>query len=188
MTIPKRKVFAISGAHSQGKTTLIKAISEWTQPCCYTLTSLTRDLNNSGLTINERGNDETQLAVINKHAERLRTEYSTDFDCLFLDRCALDGYAYTMQLADTGQVSDVTLMYVARMFELLISDYTCIFYVEPELPLTIDGQRSTERKFFDGVVAAFSDIIQTTDIEIVRVSGTVEERLKTIKQRVEQEL
>ena len=94
---------AISGAHSQGKTTLVNALQESGLLSGYTFkTSLTRGMQEAGYNINEDGDEVTQLAIMVKHFQRLSEEGN-----IVYDRCALDGYAYSMALPVRLKVLDV---------------------------------------------------------------------------------
>ena len=163
---------AISGAHSQGKTTLINYLQDSGMLTEFEFrTSLTRGLQEAGYNINEDGNEVTQLAVMAKHFQLLNEKGETIYD-----RCALDGYAYSMSLPLRLQVLDI----IRDMFLLMIDEYDIIFYVEPELPLIEDGQRTTKKVFFNRVVQSFDSIIKSFGIKVVRLSGSVEERAQIV--------
>ena len=57
-----------------------------------------------------------------------------------------------------------------------------IFYTSPEdVNLIDDGERSANSDFRDDIIKLFESYILESNINIVRLSGTVEERLQTIK-------
>ena len=118
---------AISGAHSQGKTTLVKYLQGTGLLTDYKFkTSLTRGMQEAGYNINEDGDEVTQLAIMTKHFQRLNEKGDVIYD-----RCALDGYAYSMSL-----IKDLNILDIIRdLFLVMINRYDIIFYVEPELPL-----------------------------------------------------
>lgn len=163
---------AISGAHSQGKTTLVNALQDSGLLTEYKFrTSLTRGMQEAGYNINEDGDETTQLAIMVKHFQRL----SEKGDVIY-DRCALDGYAYSMALPIRLKVLDV----IRDLFLLMINKYDIIFYVEPELPLVEDGQRTTKKDFFDTVVQSFETLIKSFSVPVIRIKGSVEERVKQV--------
>ena len=161
---------AISGAHSQGKTTLVKYLQDINVLTDFKFkTSLTRGMQKAGYDINEDGDEVTQLAIMTKHLQRLNEKGDTIYD-----RCALDGYAYSMTLIKDIKVLDI----IRDLFLVMIDRYDIIFYVEPELPLIEDGQRTVNKDFFDSVVQSFDCIIKSYAIPVVRLSGSVEERAR----------
>jgi nicotinamide riboside kinase len=163
---------AISGAHSQGKTTLVQALQNCNSlPDVKFKTSLTRGLQEMGFNINEDGDDVTQLAVMTKHLQRLREDGN-----IVYDRCALDGYAYSMALVKDIRVLDV----IRDLFFLMVDEYDIIFYVEPELPLVEDGQRTVNKDFFKNIVQNFDSIIKSYAVPVIRISGTLEERTNQV--------
>lgn len=174
---------AISGAHSQGKTTLIEALQKLEMFKDYIVrTSFTRKLQSEGIPINTDGTKVTQLYVMAEHFNRLHLG-----DNLLLDRSALDGIAYTkaVLLSDSCQY-DCSVDYVDALESLykdMIFKYDVIFYVKPELPLIEDGIRATDQKFFDAVVGYFNELIVTAKhkgVKIVEISGSVEQRIEKI--------
>jgi nicotinamide riboside kinase len=94
------------------------------------------------------------------------------------DRCALDGLAYSRYFFNKINISVVDI--INRMYNMMISKYDIIFYVEPELDLVDDGERSLNRDFFDIIKLNFNDIIKTDNLKVKRVSGSVENRVQYI--------
>jgi hypothetical protein len=138
--------------------------------------SLTRGLQEAGFNINEDGNDVTQLTIMAKHLQRLNEKGN-----IVYDRCALDGLAYSRVLLDEGNI----LTAISLLFSEMIERYDIIFYVVPELPLVEDGQRTINRDFFNDVVSSFDFIIENYNVPVIRISGTVEERVKQVLQAIE---
>lgn len=166
---------AISGAHSQGKTTLVEALQQCKEFKGFNFkTNLTRNINKSGAAINELGTELTQIRIMAKHHEFL----CEDGDAI-LDRCALDGLAYTMYFYD--KISDDMKKVFERWFEEMIYKYDAICYILPELPLKEDGTRSINRDFFEKVKNNFNDIIVKYNLTVYYISGSVEERVQQIK-------
>jgi len=174
---------AISGAHSQGKTTLIEALQKLEMFKDYIVrTSFTRKLQSEGIPINTSGTTVTQLYVMAEHYSRLHLGEN-----LLLDRSALDGIAYTkaVLLSDSyqGECSENYVWSLQRLYEDMIFKYDVIFYVKPELPLLEDGIRATDQKFFDVVVKYFNELIVTAKsngVKIVEISGSIEQRIQKI--------
>jgi len=55
-----------------------------------------------------------------------------------------------------------------------------IFYTEPDIPLVDDGERSNNMSFRDTIINLFETAIDHYGIDVVRLKGTVEERLEVI--------
>ncbi len=82
---------AFTGAQSTGKTTLLNRMKH--DPM-FNLEfdfrdEITRRMQRKGLSINEGGNDITQLLIMNSHIK------NSLIDNVIMDRCALDGLVYT---------------------------------------------------------------------------------------------
>lgn len=171
---------AISGAHSQGKTTLIEALKDLEIFKNYIVrTSFTRKLQAEGIPINKEGTEVTQLYVMAEHFNRLHLG-----DNLLLDRSALDGIAYTKAVLSSRSVISVDYVdALESLYKDMIFKYDVIFYVKPELPLIKDGIRATDQKFFDDVVGYFDELIiiaKRMGVKIVEISGSVEQRIEKI--------
>lgn len=173
-------IIGISGAHSTGKTTLINALKQREEFKNFEFKSgLTRDLHKMGIPINEAGTDTTQLFVMAKHYE-----YSQLTGDVFLDRCALDGLAYSQVVLKDHTDTDFlnALGYIGRK---CFNHYDLIIYVKPELELEDDGIRTTDKQFHKQIVESFEkwlEIIKTfrTPVTVVEVFGSVEQRVDQV--------
>lgn len=173
--------YAITGAHCTGKTTLVEAIKNLDNKNKYEyITSMTREAKQLGYKINEQGNDETQLYILNKHLERL----VINKPCV-LDRSMIDGYTYTKILYETGNISDLVMKYAKSLINVeYMNRYTKIFYLPPTLQLVNDGLRSVEPEFRKHVINTFDSIIQSATLfmpELVSIiDGSVEQRVHAV--------
>ena len=171
----------IAGSHSQGKTTLVKALKEnhFLDDNHFSFrTNLTRGLKDLNIPINEGGTSMTQYLIMARHLE-----YALTPGNWILDRGALDGIAYTTYFYEKGQVSKDVYQAALVIYEELLKVYDRVFYVVPELEVKDDGERSTGKEFFDGVVKQFDFFIKhhsMTADKLVYVMGTVEERTKIV--------
>ena len=78
-------IVSFTGAQSTGKTTLLNQMRNWECLKDYTfIDEITRNIKKKGMSINEKGNDDTQTAIMNAHIENLKKG-----DNLILDRCSL---------------------------------------------------------------------------------------------------
>jgi nicotinamide riboside kinase len=70
--------------------------------------------------------------------------------------------------------------YSEYLFSKLIGNVDVILYTEPDIPLVDDGERSANKEFRDTIINLFEEAIIHFKIDVVRLSGTVEQRLETI--------
>lgn len=173
-------IIGISGSHSQGKTTLVNALQQRVEFKDFVFKSgLTRDLHKLGIPINELGTDVTQLYVMCKHYE-----YSKSSGDVVLDRCALDGLAYTGVILQNHNDSEF-LSALGTIARKCFNAYDIIFYVRPELALEYDGTRTIDQNFFDQIVGSFNywlDVIKTYNnpVRVVELYGSVEQRVEQV--------
>ena len=171
----------ISGAHSQGKSTLVgdlRMLPEFADYQVYG--NITREIKARGIRINEHGSDWSQALVIAKHIEYALTPGNA-----LLDRCILDGLVYTRVLYASGNVGKDLYNHAAHVYEHLIGCYDLIFYTRPVLPLTDDAVRSTDNLFFQQVVNQFDEIIRVGQrdnqfTKLVVIEGSREERIQQV--------
>jgi len=179
---------AICGSHSQGKTTLVKALKDnsFLDDNNFSFrTNLTRSLKDLNIPINEGGTLLTQYLIMARHLEYVLTPGNW-----ILDRGALDGIAYTSYFYEKGQVNREVYDAAVKIYEECISRYDKIFYVIPELELKDDGERSINKDFFDGVVNQFNFFIKHHSMpsnKLVYVMGSVEERTNIIINEIQKD-
>ena len=67
-----------------------------------------------------------------------------------------------------------------------MSKYDIIFYTDPSIPLVDDGVRSVDVNFRNKIIELFNFYIEHYNpTNMVMLSGSVEERYKTIKDEIE---
>jgi len=171
---------AFTGAQSTGKTTLLKELKRDSELSLkYDFRDeITRRMQKKGLSINEGGNDITQLLIMNSHIK------NSLIDNVIMDRCALDGLVYTDWMSRKGKVQQWVLQYADNVFKMLIDRYDHIFYLVPEFDIEDDGVRSTDIDFRNEIVELFEKYIKVIDIPVIKLTGTVEQRLNKIKETI----
>ena len=102
-----------------------------------------------------------------------------------MDRCIVDGLVYTSYQYLTKKVSEEVSDYATFLFSKLIDKLDIIFYTEPEIPLVNDGERSVNKEFRDTIVNLFEEAIDHFNIPVVRLSGSMEERMATIYKTID---
>jgi len=185
-----------TGSSSTGKTTLLNAMKY--EPGIidkfWYVDEVTRlvkrefsvDINESGAT------DVTQLLIINKELENL-FRYNPRLlwpGCkgVVHDRCLLDGLVYTEYFYKKGLVSQQVWQQAVNYWYKFHEKYDIIFYPDPrDVELVDDGERSTNIEFRNAIIELYEDHyldqFQWKD-RVVRLSGTVEQRMNKLKEVV----
>jgi nicotinamide riboside kinase len=170
---------AFTGAQSTGKTTLLNKLKEDSNYYTFTFVDeITRRMTKHGLQINEGGDNMTQLLIMNSH---LKNILKGD---VIMDRCVLDGVVYTRYLYEKGQISEWVMDYAEKIFQLIIENYDYIFYLIPEFDIKDDGVRSIDSDFRNQIVKLFDQYILECEVPVIRITGSLEERIKQIKEAV----
>ena len=166
----------ISGAQGTGKTTLLNHLRLEDAFMDYDICDeVTRRVKSYGLPINENGNDITQRLIMQEHIVNVFMHPN-----MITDRTALDGFVYTQYLFKSGKVSAETLKYAQKVFERLIFKYDLLFYIEPQFNLEDDGVRSPSIMFRDRIVSYFDEVIIHYELPIIRLTGSVKERVNQV--------
>ena len=176
-------IVSFTGAQSTGKTTLLNQMRNWECLKDYTfIDEITRNIKKKGMSINEKGNDDTQTAIMHAHIENLKKGNN-----LVLDRCSLDGVVYTHYLYLHGKVSKDTFDYARQVFFGTCLMYDKIFYLKPEFDIVEDGVRSNSVQFRDEIASIFERYIADFNLRkynVVELTGSVEERLEVVKKEM----
>ena len=173
---------AFSGAQSTGKTTLLNALRSsadfkdskfWDE--------ITGQIKEQGFEINEQGTDATQLKIMQEHKRRVQADDADNSGLVIFDRCSLDGLVYTQYLYNKGQVSKETLDEATRVFEETISSWDAIFFLRPEFEIVDDGVRSVNVEFHRNIVFLFDHFIEKYNLQVIQLTGSVEDRVQQFK-------
>tara|TARA_R110000851_G_scaffold26435_2_gene74983 strand:- start:4190 stop:4771 length:582 start_codon:yes stop_codon:yes gene_type:complete len=183
-------IISFTGAQSTGKTTLLNNIRSLNPFYIEYVAEVTRRIKREfNLPINESGGDLTQTMIMSDHIANVYQKYNCDN--VILDRCALDGIVYTQWLYNKGKVSKEVLQWAKKIYNTLIGEYDVIFVTSPaDVPLVDDGERSIDKKFREEIIDIFDMYIDDMKIysegeNVFAVEGTVEERMKYIKNILE---
>lgn len=166
----------ISGAQSVGKTTLLNALrSEALFRDIPARNEITRRVMSYGLSINENGDNVTQRLIMQEHIVNVFMNEN-----FITDRTALDGVVYSKYLHETGQIDDKTMLFATDVFVKVQPHYDVQFYIIPEFEIKNDGVRSIDLAFRDRIVELFDFYIDTYKVPVVRLSGSVRERVEQV--------
>lgn len=175
---------AFTGAHSTGKTTLLNHMIEKDMfKDFFISTNLSRSLKELGYEISEKGNDTTQLKLLELATNNLIRNYN-----VLSDRSLIDIFVYTEWQFLHGQASEEVRNLTFNFMCAYIEQYDILFYIRPEFELVDDGLRSTDLEYRDDIANIFSMTIDMLNnhynCNIVELSGSVEERNKQIDERL----
>ena len=189
-------LIGFTGAQSTGKTTLLNRCKEdfdnsLNPPVWKFVDEVTRKVMRAGWSINEDGDNLTQLFILKEHLQNHTVPKSEKW---ILDRCILDGYIYTKWLYGQDAVDKWVLTYASNLLSLLGKQLDIIFYTEPgDIPIEDDGERSINADFRNEIIEEYEDLMtcslstpgrDTWRKKIVRLSGTVDERMRTIYKHI----
>lgn len=169
-------LISFSGAQSTGKTTLLNLLKNNNiLKNKYTfIDEITRTIQKQGYKINELGDSETQKLIMKSHLENSKLNNA------ILDRCSLDGLCYTEYLYNKGNIEEQIMNYAVQVFQDTIKKYNIIFYLKPEFNIVDDNVRSTNIEFRDEIAKLFEKNIKKYNINVILLSGTIEERIEKI--------
>ena len=181
-----------TGAQCTGKSTLLRRCKDEllnSGPWEF-VDEVTRKVARGGHNINTQGNDMTQLHILKEHLEN-----HTMSGDVILDRCIVDGFVYTNWLHDKGLVEKWIDTYACNLLSFLGERLDIIFYTCPDdIPMEDDGVRSTDNEFRDNIIDIYNVLLgaswslpgrDTWRHKVIRLSGTVDERMETIKNTLE---
>lgn len=170
------------GAHGTGKTTILNEFKN--DPICKGFkffTGLTRKENKKGLKINEEGTFETQERLFQLHFDLFNTKGS-----YMSDRCIIDTMAYTMYHYTHSSKEDKNkwmeiIQRHGKLFSNNKENLSILCYFPIDFPIVGDGVRSIDKSFQEEIDFNIQCILKESKIPYLRVSGTVEERIKFLK-------
>jgi thymidylate kinase len=171
--------FALTGSHGVGKTSVISELDDWLSVRGIKSifnSSNARKIRQSGMLINDEGDDIVQLIIECNHVSHFSSNN------WFADRSVLDTYAYGKYLYKRGKIStscDATVSYLMKQF---IGRYKVVFYIPIEFDMVSDGVRKEDKKFqkeIDQIIKAYLD---TSSVNYETITGSVTERAEQIKE------
>lgn len=193
MYINNNPLISFSGAQSTGKTTLLNILKDHNSHISF-IPEVTRKIKHEyGVPINEYGSSLTQSLIISEHIKNVFS-HRRDNKPTILDRCIIDGYIYTDWFRRHSNHPDWVTEFAKDTLYNIIHGYDIIFYTNPlDVELVDDGERSNNYIFRSQIIEMFESFIEQYNrnfynrnyiksVEIVKLSGTVKERLRTIKQ------
>lgn len=175
------------GAQGTGKTTLLEAARK--DECFKDFqfcTEIVRDLvKKKNLSINESGNEKSQEIFFDAYNKILNK------DNYISDRCLIDVHAYTNYLFNHPKIDDekelqLLCKEIFREEYILKSlnqkSFGIIIYFPIEFELVDDGVRSLNPDFQRFIDNEIKDILDKYQLSFYTIRGSVEQRLKQLKE------
>jgi len=183
-------IISFTGAQSTGKTTLLKKLVEknGSYPFEFVPEVTRLIMREYEVPINEDGDDLTQMLIMTEHIRNLyrnRTDRLVRGVHQIYDRCAIDGIVYSHYLLQNQKISRDTFDACDLIYKRLKNKYDIIFYTsDKDVELVDDGERSVDTAFRSNIISLFDLYLNSNnkgDYKLVKLEGSVEERLETIK-------
>ena len=167
------------GTMSVGKTTLVNALKELPEFKDYHFrTERSKHLMNLGIPLNTDSTLKGQLVFASERAAELMQEK------IITDRTVIDVMAFS-ELSKS--MEDHEKRYLSATLYYLIKEYDILFYVSPEgVEIEDNGVRETDANYRMAINKEIKSIIQMHRNNTPIIKGTVEERIKQVKDIVAQ--
>lgn len=137
------KIFAFSGAHCVGKTTLMANLVKELNITC--IDSMSSNINKYN---NVFSKDAIQLEILRREYDFLLNKRHSAAD-LIKDRCILDIMMYTQFSQQSNEVSEEIAIIVENAFKTLINYYNIIFIIPIKPNLNYNFEREKFSYAFD---------------------------------------
>ena len=167
------------GTMSVGKTTLVNALKELPEFKDYHFrTERSKHLMDLGVPLNTDSTLKGQLVFASERAVELMQE------TIITDRTVVDVMAFC-ELSKSMEAHEKH--YLSATLYYLIKEYDILFYVSPEgVEIEDNGIRETNAEYRDAIDKKIKSIVRMFRGNTITISGTVEERIKQVKNAVAQ--
>ncbi|ASF00013.1 putative transcriptional regulator NadR [uncultured virus] len=167
------------GTMSVGKTTLVNALKELPEFKDYHFrTERSKHLMDLGVPLNTDSTLKGQLVFASERAVELMQEK------IITDRTVVDVMAFC-ELSKSMEAHEKH--YLGATLYYLIKEYDILFYVSPEgVEIEDNGIRETNAEYRDAIDKKIKSIVKMFRGNTITISGTVEERIKQVKNAVAQ--
>jgi nicotinamide riboside kinase len=165
------------GTMSVGKTTLVNALKELPEFKDYTFrTERSKYLMEMGIPLNTDSTLKGQLVFASERASELMQKN------IITDRTIIDVMAFN---ALSKSMTATESYFLNHTLECLVNDYDYLFYISPEgVDIEDNGVRETNKIYRNNINKKILEILDSRVDKYVSIRGTVEERVKQIKQTI----
>jgi nicotinamide riboside kinase len=185
-------LISFTGPQSSGKTTLLDKCKEMLQGKWYYIDEVTRWVKRKyNININEEGTNIDQMLMLNRHISNAMLPVSKrneGYDGIILNRCLLDSVVYSDWLYSKDKIDRWMFIYGRQALKELQNKYDIIYYTDPNIPLEDDGVRSTNEGFRTMISGLFEEYMDEYELPIVRLEGSVEDRMCTMLDSINEHL
>ena len=170
----------LTGTQGVGKTTVLNELSH-IYPQFNIITEVVRDLSGTGVKINEEGDNKSQYTIFNTYQKLF--EQNKNY---ISDRGLVDVVAYDRYLYKHNKINQIVLLNHQQMLKKFLKFNPGVLHVyfPIEFDLVDDGVRSANKEFQKEIDTHIANILHEYDIVHIKVSGSVEERVKQIKKHI----
>lgn len=173
---------AFTGAHSTGKTTLVKELSN-SVPKKYTqkyVTEVARKIIDRGYPLGDKATEKAYLQYISSQLEEERD--IENYDLFVSDRTLLDPLAYMFVNKELfgAVVSDELIRMMENIWIMEQKKYDWYVYFPVEFPLVEDGIRPIGNEYQKAIDDMIHGLLCEHKIPYITISGSVIERKQQI--------
>jgi deoxyadenosine/deoxycytidine kinase len=171
---------AFTGTHGTGKSTLLnKILEEYPQ-----FQGQHENFSDAGKFFQDKlletlNKDALQLFFYARHLFRIRANKH-----LVSDRAVLDALCYAKYEYKQGNLSEVMLNFLEEVSFELLEKYDCLFWLRPEFELVGENKRPENVEFQTAIDKIFEEYMQRVTIPVIRLTGSVEERMQIIREEI----
>ena len=167
----------LCGTMSVGKTTLVNALKKLPEFKDYTFrTERSKYLMEMGIPLNTDSTLKGQLVFASERASELMQKN------IITDRTIIDVMAFN---ALSKSMTATESYFLNHTLECLVNDYDYLFYISPEgVEIEDNGVRETNKTYRDNINKKILEILDSRVNKYISIRGTVEERVKQIKQTI----
>ena len=172
-------VVNFTGAQGTGKTTMLNMAKGVFNEKYKYITEVVRDLKKTkNIAINEKGDDNSQIAIFNVYMNNLILEKNNYIS----DRCIIDVVAYSKYLYDCGYLTKEVLDAQEQLVKYAINANILgeIIYFPIEFQLVNDGVRSMNVDFQKTIDENIKFYLDKFNIAHKTIKGTIEQRFNFI--------
>lgn len=181
-------VISFCGPQSAGKSTLLELCKKEFGDRFSYVEEVTRFVKREyDVEINEAGDDQTQLLILNQHLIN-SIKHPKD---VIMDRCIIDGLIYTNWLCKEGKVDEWIVDYAIGLLYILVRKINVVFHCIADFDLVDDGERSTDIRFRNDIKEQMAyylnGMVSTPEFPmVVELRGSIENRMQVIKDTISQ--
>lgn len=175
---------ALTGAHSTGKSTLLRGIVERCSDLRIgTIEEVARKIIKRGFPMGKASTPASYMNFVNDQLRAERLAVSEGFDYIISDRTILDAVAYSLVNKDVlnSPVPDYVIQMLHEVWRIEASFYDLYVYFPIEFSMVSDGIRDEGEDYRHQIDARIEELLRTSDVRHITVRGAPAERLALLE-------